>query len=88
VDAVIYHSDTGSLYTSITYTDISTRSAHHHRSGTIGDSYDIATTETTIGPFKTELHPQTRHHYLQRQPLGAASTTSRSPVCAWLAWSG
>ena len=52
---VIAHSDAGSQYTSITYTD---RLGEIHALpsiGTIGDSYDNALAEYVNGPYKTEL---------------------------------
>ena len=53
---VICHSDAGSQYTSIAYTDRLDDISAAPSIGTIGDSYDNAMAETTIGLFKTELH--------------------------------
>lgn len=55
IDGVIHHSDRGSQYLSIRYTE---RLAANHAVGSVGsrgDSYDNALAETIIGLFKTEL---------------------------------
>ena len=52
---LVHHSDAGSQYTSIRYTE-RLADAHARPSiGTVGDSYDNAMAETIIGLFKTEL---------------------------------
>ena len=85
LDGVICHSDAGSQYTSIAYTDRLAELGAAPSIGTVGDSYDNAMAETTIGLFKTELH---------RNP--AALTRNGGPwrglddlelaVCAWVSW--
>jgi putative transposase len=82
---VICHSDAGSQYTSIAYTDRLDDIGAAPSIGTIGDSFDNAMAETTIGLFKTELH---------RNP--AALTRNGGPwrglddlelaVCEWVSW--
>ena len=82
---VICHSDAGSQYTSIAYTDRLADLGAAPSIGTVGDSYDNAMAETTIGLFKTELH---------RNP--AALTRNGGPwrglddleiaVCGWVSW--
>ena len=55
LDGVIAHSDAGSQYTSVTYTE---RLGEIHALpsiGSIGDSYDNALAETVNGLYKTEL---------------------------------
>ena len=85
LDGVICHSDAGSQYTSIAYTNRLAEIGADPSIGTVGDSYDNAMAETTIGLFKTELH---------RNP--AAITANGGPwqglddleiaVCAWVSW--
>ncbi len=55
LDELIAHSDAGSRYTSIRYTDRLAEIGAVPSIGTIGDSYDNAMAETTIGLYKTEL---------------------------------
>jgi putative transposase len=56
IEGVICHSDAGSQYVSIAYTDRLDDIGAAPSIGTVGDSYDNAMAETTIGLFKTELH--------------------------------
>ena len=56
IDGVICHSDAGSQYVSIAYTDRLDEIGAAPSIGTVGDSYDNAMAESTIGLFKTELH--------------------------------
>ncbi|HUY86561.1 MAG TPA: IS3 family transposase, partial [Acidimicrobiales bacterium] len=55
IDGVVCHSDAGSQYTSIAYTERLCEIGADPSIGTIGDSYDNAMAETTIGLFKMEL---------------------------------
>lgn len=55
VKGVIHHSDAGSQYTSIAYTDRLAEAGALASIGSIGDSYDNAMAESIIGVFKTEL---------------------------------
>ena len=85
IDGVVCHSDAGSQYTSITYTDRLAEIGAAPSIGTVGDSFDNAMAESAIGLFKTELH---------RNP--AALTANGGPwrglddleiaTCAWVAW--
>ena len=85
LDGVICHSDAGSQYTSIAYTDRLADIEAQPSIGTVGDSYDNAMAETTIGLYKTELH---------RNP--AAITANGGPwrglddleiaTCGWVSW--
>ncbi len=56
IDGVICHSDTGSQHTSIAYTERLDDFGAAPSIGTVGDSYNNAMAESTIGLFKTELH--------------------------------
>jgi len=52
---VVHHSDAGSQYLSIRYTDRLADAGVEPSVGSIGDSYDNALAETIIGLYKTEL---------------------------------
>ena len=52
---VVAHSDAGSQYTSIRYTEALIEIGARPSIGTVGDSYDNAMAESTIGLYKTEL---------------------------------
>jgi putative transposase len=56
IEGVICHSDAGSQYTSIAYTERLDEIDAAPSIGTIGDSFDNAMAESVIGLFKTELH--------------------------------
>ena len=85
LDGLICHTDAGSQYTSIAYTDRLEEIDATPSIGTIGDSFDNAMAESVIGLFKTELH---------RNP--AALTQNGGPwrglddlelaTCGWVAW--
>ena len=85
LDGLVCHSDAGSQYTAITYTDRLAEIGAAPSIGTVGDSFDNAMAESAIGLFKAELH---------RNP--AALVTNGGPwrglddleiaTCAWVAW--
>lgn len=52
---VIHHSDRGSQYLSICYTDRLTEAGFNASVGSVGDSYDNALAETINGLYKTEV---------------------------------
>ena len=52
---MIHHSDRGSQYLSITYTERLAEAGIDPSVGTVGDSYDNALAECVIGLFKTEV---------------------------------
>ena len=54
-DGLIHHSDRGSQYLSIRYTERLAEEGLVASVGTVGDSYDNALAETIIGLYKTEL---------------------------------
>jgi putative transposase len=55
VDAgLIHHSDAGSQYTSIAFAETLVLEGIAASIGSVGDAYDNALAETTIGLFKTE----------------------------------
>jgi putative transposase len=55
LDGLIHHSDRGSQYTSIRYSERLDDAGIAPSVGSVGDSYDNAMAETTIGLYKTEL---------------------------------
>jgi putative transposase len=55
VDGLVHHSDAGSQYTSIRYTERLAAVGMKASVGSTGDSYDNALAESVIGLFKTEL---------------------------------
>ena len=54
-DGLVHHSDRGSQYVSIKYTERLADAGVEPSVASIGDSYDNALTETVIGLFKTEV---------------------------------
>jgi putative transposase len=55
LDGLVHHSDRGSQYLSIRYTERLAEAGAVTSVGSRGDSYDNALAETTIGLYKTEL---------------------------------
>ena len=54
-EKLIHHSDRGSQYVSIKYTERLADAGLEPSVGSVGDSYDNALAETIIGLFKTEV---------------------------------
>jgi len=54
-DGLVHHSDRGSQYLSIRYTERLAEAGVDASVGSVGDSYDNALAETIIGLFKTEV---------------------------------
>jgi putative transposase len=52
---LVHHSDAGSQYTSIRYTERLAEAGGRPSIGSVGDSYDNAMAESIIGVYKTEL---------------------------------
>ena len=85
IDGVICHSDAGSQYTSIAYTERLEEIDAAPSIGTVGDSYDNAMAESVIGLFKTELH---------RNPAALARNCGHwkgiddleIATCGWVSW--
>jgi putative transposase len=85
IDGVICHSDAGSQYTSIAYTDRLDEIDAAPSIGTVGDSFDNAMAESVIGLFKTELH---------RNPAALARNGGHwrglddleIATCGWVSW--
>ena len=82
---VICHSDAGSQYTSIAYTDRLEEVGAAPSIGTIGDSYDNAMAETTIGLFKTELHRNPAALAVNGGPWRGLDDLEIA-TCGWVSW--
>ena len=82
---VICHSDAGSQYTSIAYTDRLDDIGAAPSIGTIGDSFDNAMAETTIGLFKTELHRNPAALHRNGGPWRGLDDLELA-VCEWVSW--
>jgi putative transposase len=54
IQGLVHHSDAGSQYTSISYTERLAEAGVKPSIGSVGDSYDNAMAESIIGLFKTE----------------------------------
>ena len=55
LDGLVHHSDRGTQYLSIRYTERLAQAGIERSVGSVGDSYDNALAETVIGLFKTEV---------------------------------
>jgi putative transposase len=85
LDGLICHSDAGSQYTSIAYTDRLDELDAQPSIGTIGDSFDNAMAESVNALYKTELH---------RNPAALARNGGpwrglddlEIATCGWVGW--
>jgi putative transposase len=85
LDGPICHTDAGSQYTSVLYTDRIDEVGAAPSIGTVGDSFDNAMAESVMGIFKTELH---------RNPAALAANGGpwkglddlEIATCGWVAW--
>ena len=85
INGVVCHSDAGSQYTAIAYTDRLAEIGAQPSIGTVADSYDNALAESAIGLFKTELH---------RNPAALATNGGHRKglddleiaTCGWVSW--
>jgi len=77
-DELVHHSDRGSQYLSIRYTDRLIESGINASVGSTGDSYDNALAETINGLYKTELI----HH---RGPWKTKAAVEMATL-EWVAW--
>ena len=85
LEGLVCHSDAGSQYTSIAYTDRLEEIGAAPSIGTIGDSFDNAMAESVIALYKTELH---------RNPAVLAGVGGHwkgfddleVATCGWVSW--
>ncbi|SHT77766.1 Transposase [Mycobacteroides abscessus subsp. abscessus] len=82
-DGLIHHSDAGSQYTSISFAETLVLEGIAASIGSIGDAYDNALAETTMGLFKTEaLGPDSP---FRAGPLRTLDDVEY-PVMEWVDW--
>jgi len=79
----IHHSDAGSQYTSVRFAETLLLEGLVPSIGTVGDAYDNALAETTIGLFKAECY-RPGSPFLPRQPRTPAEL--EAAVAAWVHW--
>jgi len=85
LEGLVCHTDAGSQYTSIAYTERLDDVGAVPSIGTVGDSYDNALAESVMGIFKTELY---------RNPAAIARNGGpwkglddlEIAICAWVSW--
>jgi putative transposase len=85
IDGVVCHSDAGSQYTSIAYTDRLDEIGAAPSIGTVADSFDNAMAEAVNALYKTELH---------RNPAALAANGGpwkglddlEIATCGWVSW--
>jgi transposase InsO family protein len=77
-DGLIHHSDRGTQYLSIRYTDRLVDAGISPSVGSVGDSYDNALAETIIGLFKTEV--------IRRGGPWRSVDSVEMAVLEWVAW--
>jgi putative transposase len=79
----IHHSDAGSQYTSVHFTETLQLHGLSPSIGTVGDAYDNALAETTIGLYKTECIRDDSP--FRRGPLTSLATLE-AITAAWVHW--
>ncbi len=84
IEGVICHSDAGSQYTSLAYTDRLDEIDAAPSIGTVGDSFDNAMAESVIGLFKTELHRNPAA--LARNGHWRGLDDLEIATCGWVSW--
>jgi putative transposase len=85
LDGLICHSDAGSQYTSISYTERLDDVGAAPSIGTIGDSFDNAMAESVIGLFKAELHRNPAALAVNGGPWKGLDDLEIA-TCAWVSW--
>jgi len=82
---LVCHSDAGSQYTSIAYTDRLSELGADPSIGTVGDSYDNALAETINGLYKTELVRNPASLAGNGGPWKGLSDLEVA-TCGWVSW--
>lgn len=77
---LVFHSDAGSQYTAISFTEALIEAGIAPSIGTVGDALDNALMESTIGLYKTELIEHDRH----RSWTGRAEVEAET--ASWVHW--
>jgi len=75
---LVHHSDAGSQYTSLAFTEALLEAAIAGSIGSVGDALDNALMESTIGLFKTEL--------IDRQRSWTGRAQVERETAAWVHW--
>jgi putative transposase len=78
---LVFHSDAGSQYTAIAFTEALAEAGIAPSIGTVGDALDNALMESTIGLYKTEL--------IERHPAGrswAGAAEVERETASWVHW--
>ena len=75
---MIHHSDAGSQYTSIRFTETPTLQGLSASIGSVGDAYDNAVAESVIGLYKNEAMNSCSQAVAQGQAAGRCSARRRS----------
>jgi transposase InsO family protein len=75
---LVHHSDAGSQYTSLAFTEALTEAGIAGSIGSVGDALDNALMESTIGLFKTEL--------IDRQRSWTGRNEVERETAAWVHW--
>jgi len=78
LEGLICHSDAGSQYTSLRYTERLAEIGAAPSVGSVGDSYDNSLAESTIGQYKTEL--------IRRQGPWRTLEEVELATLAWIDW--
>jgi putative transposase len=85
IDGVVCHSDAGSQYTSIAYTDRLDDIGAAPSIGTIGDSFDNAMAEAVNALYKTELHRNPAVLAANGGPWKGLDDLEVA-TCGWVSW--
>ena len=85
LDGLICHTDAGSQYTSVLYTDRIDEVGAAPSIGTVGDSFDNAMAESVMGIFKTELHRNPAALDANGGPWKGLDDLEIA-TCAWVSW--
>jgi putative transposase len=85
LEGLICHTDAGSQYTSVLYTDRIDEVGAAPSIGTVGDSFDNAMAESVMGIFKTELHRNPAALDANGGPWKGLDDLEIA-TCAWVSW--
>jgi putative transposase len=85
LDGLICHSDAGSQYTSIAYTDRLDELDASPSIGTVGDSFDNAMAESVNALYKTELHRNPAALVANGGPWRGLDDLEIA-TCGWVGW--
>ena len=85
LEGLVCHTDAGSQYTSIAYTERLSDVGATPSIGTVGDSYDNAMAESVMGLFKTELHRNPAALSANGGPWKGLGDLEAA-TCGWVSW--